>query len=259
MKTYTVAELARLAGISVRALHHYDEIGLLKPAFTGRNRYRYYGKDELLRLQQILIHRELDIPLAEIGALLDRPGTDRLTLLAEQRDRLAAQAEHFAGLVRTIDRTIADLKGDVAMDDKDLYAGVVSPQKQAEHERWLENRYGEGIWERIDAGRKAWGKMAPAEIKTMMAELEQVESGLAEAMRSGVAADSLKLGPLLERHRRWVQLSWGDKPVTAAVYSGLADLYVSHPDFVSRYDRIAPGFAAYLHDAMQAQSARLLA
>ncbi len=259
MKTYTVAELARLAGISVRALHHYDEIGLLKPAFTGRNRYRYYGKDELLRLQQILIHRELDIPLAEIGALLDRPGTDRLTLLAEQRDRLAAQAEHFAGLVRTIDRTIADLKGDVAMDDKDLYAGVVSPEKQAEHERWLENRYGEGIWERIDAGRKAWGKMAPAEIKTMMAELEQVESGLAEAMRSGVAADSLKLGPLLERHRRWVQLSWGDKPVTAAVYSGLADLYVSHPDFVSRYDRIAPGFAAYLHDAMQAQSARLLA
>ena len=198
-------------------------------------------------------------PLAEIGALLDRPGTDRLTLLAEQRDRLAAQAEHFAGLVRTIDRTIADLKGDVAMDDKDLYAGVVSPEKQAEHERWLENRYGEGIWERIDAGRKAWGKMAPAEIKTMMAELEQVESGLAEAMRSGVAADSLKLGPLLERHRRWVQLSWGDKPVTAAVYSGLADLYVSHPDFVSRYDRIAPGFAAYLHDAMQAQSARLLA
>ena len=259
MKTYTVAELARLAGISVRALHHYDEIGLLKPAFTGRNRYRYYGKDELLRLQQILIHRELDIPLAEIGALLDRPGTDRLTLLAEQRDRLAAQAEHFAGLVRTIDRTIADLKGDVAMDDKDLYAGVVSPQKQAEHERWLENRYGEGIWESIDTGRKAWGKMAPAEIKTMMAELEQVESGLAEAMRSGVAADSLKLGPLLERHRRWVQLRWGDKPVTAAAYSGLADLYVSHPDFVSRYDRIAPGFAAYLHDAMQAQSARLLA
>lgn len=259
MKTYTVAELARLAGISVRALHHYDEIGLLKPAFTGRNRYRYYGKDELLRLQQILIHRELDIPLAEIGALLGRPGTDRLTLLAEQRDRLAAQAEHFAGLVRTIDRTIADLKGDVAMDDKDLYAGVVSPEKQAEHERWLENRYGEGIRERIDAGRKAWGKMAPAEIKTMMAELEQVESGLAEAMRSGVAADSLKLGPLLERHRRWVQLSWGDKPVTAAAYSGLADLYVSHPDFVSRYDRIAPGFAAYLHDAMQAQSARLLA
>ena len=70
MKTYTVNQLAQLAGISVRALHHYDEIGLLKPAFTGENRYRYYGEEELLRLQQILIHRELDIPLAEIGAIL---------------------------------------------------------------------------------------------------------------------------------------------------------------------------------------------
>ena len=67
MKTYTVAELARLAGISVRTLHHYDEIGLPKPAFTGQNRYRYYGRDELLRLQQILIHRELDIPLSNIS------------------------------------------------------------------------------------------------------------------------------------------------------------------------------------------------
>ena len=72
MKTYTVAELARLAGISVRTLHHYDEIGLLKPAFTGQNRYRYYGRDELLRLQQILVYRELDIPLGDIAALLDR-------------------------------------------------------------------------------------------------------------------------------------------------------------------------------------------
>ena len=75
MKTYTVNQLARMAGVSVRMLHYYDEIGLLKPAFTGENRYRYYGKEELLRLQQILIHRELDIPLAEIAAILDAPGS----------------------------------------------------------------------------------------------------------------------------------------------------------------------------------------
>ena len=74
MKTYTVNQLTQLAGISVRTLHHYDDIGLLKPAFTGDNRYRYYGEEELLRLQQILIHRELDIPLADIAAMLDAPG-----------------------------------------------------------------------------------------------------------------------------------------------------------------------------------------
>lgn len=68
MKTLTVTEVARVSGVSVRTLHHYDQIGLLKPAFTGQNRYRHYGQDELLRLQQILLHRELGIPLGEIGS-----------------------------------------------------------------------------------------------------------------------------------------------------------------------------------------------
>src|SRR6218665_335971 len=106
MKTYTVNQLAHLAGISVRALHHYDEIGLLKPAFTGDNRYRYYGEEELLRLQQILIHRELYIPLAEIGAILAAPAIDRLETLRKQRERIEEQARRYARMVKTIDRTI---------------------------------------------------------------------------------------------------------------------------------------------------------
>ena len=73
MKLMTVKQLAKVSGVSVRALHHYDEIGLLKPAHVGRNRYRYYGREELLRLQQILIHRELDIPLSKIATILDAP------------------------------------------------------------------------------------------------------------------------------------------------------------------------------------------
>src|SRR5687768_10802735 len=154
MKTYTVNQLAQLAGISVRALHHYDEIGLLKPAFTGDNRYRYYGEEELLRLQQILIHRELDIPLAEIGAIIDGPGFDRLATLQQQRQRLDAQAKRYAGMVKTIDRTIARLKGDRAMTDADLYAGVVSPEKQAAYEQWLIERYGPDMEARIEQSRE---------------------------------------------------------------------------------------------------------
>src|SRR5690606_26018314 len=109
MKLLTVNEVAKLSGVSIRALHHYDEIGLLKPASIGRNRYRYYGRDELLRLQQILLHRELDIPLSKIGAILDDPGFDQLGALRRQRERLAAEAKRYARLVRTIDRTIATL------------------------------------------------------------------------------------------------------------------------------------------------------
>jgi DNA-binding transcriptional MerR regulator len=87
MKTYTVNELASLAGVSVRTLHHYDAIGLLKPAFTGGNRYRFYGEAELLRLQQILIHRELGLTLSEIGPLLDAPDYDRLVALRRLTSR----------------------------------------------------------------------------------------------------------------------------------------------------------------------------
>ena len=85
MATYTVKQLARLSGVSIRTLHHYDAIGLLKPASTGENRYRYYGREELLRLQDILFHRELGVPLREIGRLLDLQGRDRAAVLAGHR------------------------------------------------------------------------------------------------------------------------------------------------------------------------------
>src|ERR1044071_7499826 len=119
MKMLTVKQVAKVSGVSVRALHHYDGIGLLKPASIGRNNYRYYGRDELLRLQQILLHRELDIPLSDIRAILDDPRFDQLDALRTQREKLAAEAKRYAELVRTIDRTIADLNGDAAMKNAD--------------------------------------------------------------------------------------------------------------------------------------------
>ena len=81
MALYTVKQVAKMAGLSVRALHHYDQIGLLKPASVGQNGYRYYGRDELLRLQQILFHRELEFPLEAIAQVPDKPDFDRVAAL----------------------------------------------------------------------------------------------------------------------------------------------------------------------------------
>lgn len=257
MKMYTVTEVARLSGVSVRALHHYDEIGLLKPAHIGENRYRYYGEDELLRLQQILIHRELDIPLAEIGAILDSPDFDRLETLGVQRQRLEREAKRYAELVRTIDRTIARLKGDRAMQDADLYAGI-SPEKQAQYEAWLIERFGGDLPERIAISRKKYDKMSDAEKAKLQDELKAIETAWAEAMAMGVPADSPVLDPLLKRHRDWVAFMW-DKPCPPGAYHGLADLHLSHPDFVSRHEAIAPGFSDYHALSMQAYARRLSA
>ncbi|MGZ3173421.1 MAG: MerR family transcriptional regulator, partial [Croceibacterium sp.] len=93
MGTYTVKQLAHLSGVSVRTLHHYDQIGLLKPAFTGENRYRYYGREKLLRLQDILFHRELGVPLADIARLLEAKDRDRLAILVEYREILAERVK----------------------------------------------------------------------------------------------------------------------------------------------------------------------
>lgn len=251
---YTVKQVAKLSGVSVRALHHYDEIGLLKPAHIGTNRYRYYGEEELLRLQQILIHRELDIPLGEIAAILDAPDFDRLATLRVQREKLEAEAKRYAELVRTIDRTIARIKGDGDMKDTDLYKGI-SPEKQAEYEAWLIDRYGGDMAERIEASKKKYGQLSKAEQDKLGEELKDLEQSLAEGLRRGVPRESTTLDPLLERHRAWVSYMW-DKPCPPEAYAGLADLYLSHPDFVARYESIEPGFAEYLAGAMKVYAAR---
>jgi DNA-binding transcriptional MerR regulator len=255
MKQLTVMEVAKASGVSVRALHHYDQIGLLKPAFLGENGYRYYGEAELLRLQQILIHRELGIPLGDIAAILDAPGFDRLKALEAQRHRLAAEAKRYAQLVRTIDRTIASLQGARVMKNAELYQGL-APEKQAEYEAWLIDTYGGDMPSRIADSRRKYADLTDPEKQKLQDELYQLEQGLAEGLRRGLPMGSPSLDPLLARHRDWVAFMWG-RPCPPEAYAGLADLYLSHPDFIARYETIEPGFASYLAGSMKVYAHRV--
>jgi len=254
VKTYTVKQLARLAGVSVRTLHHYDEIGLLRPAFVGENRYRYYGREELLRLQDILFHRELGVPLQEIARALDDGGRDRVVVLEDQRLLLLDRVRRSRQLIRTIDRTIAELKGSATMKDSDLYRGF-SPEKQAEHEDWLVDSYGPAMREQIEASKANLKSMGASGRSEALAELAAVEAGLAGSQRRGLAPDDPSLDPLLERHRRWVGRMWG-RECGLTAYSGLADLYLAHSDFRSRYEAIHEGFTDWLAAAMKAYAER---
>lgn len=254
MTNYTVSEVATMAGISVRTLHHYHEIGLLCPAYVSENKYRYYGRDELLRLQQILIHRELGIPLAEIRIILDAPGFDRLTALRSQRQRIAQELARSAKMLKTIDRTIAGLERDFAMKDADLYSGIVDPKNQAEHEAWLEEKYGPDIEGHLKASRRKMENLTQAERDAMMSELKDIEQQLANKLREGVPAEARALDPLIERHRVWVASSWG-RECPPAVYGRLADNY-EHPDFQARYESIEEGFSKYLCAAMRSWAKR---
>lgn len=258
MPAYTVQRLARASGVSVRTLHYYDEIGLLKPAEVGANGYRYYGRSELLRLQQILLHRELGLPLDTIAALLDSSDGDRIERLRGYREQLAQRIAHHHELIATVDRTIASLQGERTMEPKNLYKGF-SAAKQAEYEKWIVNRYASDERSRdslkadMQCSRKHVAGFTPEDIAARTQVLARLETALAGHCRNGTPAADAALTPLLAEHREWVAGMWG-KPCSPGAYAGLADLYESHPDFRARYELLAPGLADYLPTAMRAYS-----
>ncbi|MEJ0100243.1 MAG: MerR family transcriptional regulator [Pseudomonadota bacterium] len=258
MKDLTVKQLAAISGVTVRTLHHYDEIGLLRPASVGANGYRYYGRAELLRLQRILFHRELGVPLQEIAALLELEGADQVRILQQHRAKLQAERERYRVLIETIDRTIHDLKGEATMANEDLYKGF-SAEKQSGYEAWLIEKYGPQVHSGIERAKQMWMNRSSADqkkhLEASMKELKDLEQALADALRNHVDVGSDAVGLLIDRHRAWVASMWGTT-CSAQSYCGLADLYLAHPDFMARYESIEKGFAQYLSAAMKRRAAR---
>lgn len=245
MKHLTVNELAKASGVSVRTLHHYHQIGLLVPATVGANGYRYYGEDQALRLQQILFWREIGVSLANIRGFLDRPGADPAVELAGHRSRLSREARRTARLLKTIDRTLAVLKGEREMKIDELYDGFL-PHRQDEYHAWIEERLG------AEAIRASVVPERPG--PELMEALRPIEAALADAFLRGTRADDPQAAPLLDAHRQWVGQAWG-RECDPAAYGRLADLY-EHPDFRSRFDTLASGLADWLLAAMRAHAAR---
>jgi len=250
MSRYTVRQVARMSGVSVRTLHHYDQIGLLRPASVGENGYRYYGREELLRLQQILFHRELEFPLEAIRAVLAAPDFDRLEALRRHRTRLAAEARRNRGLLGPLDKTLAPLEGAATMDEKTLYQGL-APEKQADYEAWLVDRYGDRAQAEIDHGKAVMKGWKAGDFAGFTAEIEAIEVELANAMAGGLPPDSAAVNAIVRRHHAWVARSW-KAPPTRDAYLGLAQMYGDHPDFRSGYEDGAPGLLEYLQAALTA-------
>ncbi|ATQ44299.1 MerR family transcriptional regulator [Caulobacter mirabilis] len=244
---WTVKQVARLSGVSVRTLHHYDAIGLLKPARVGENGYRLYRREELLRLQQILFHRELEFPLEAIAAVLKAPDFDRIAALRGHRAKLEAQARRYDRLLATLDRTLADLEQEREMDANKLYEGF-APEKQGEYEAWLVDRYGGDMAARIEASKAAVKGWTRADYDAVKAEGDAVNAGLAKAMADGLPADSAAAQALVARHHAWVGRFWTPD---ATAYSGLADMYQEHPGFRAHYDKVAEGLVDYLAEGMR--------
>lgn len=240
---YTVRQLAEAAGVSARTLHYYDQIGLLCPQRNPDNGYRLYDRPAALRLQQILFLRELGLSLEEIQAVLDRPDFDLLAALEQHRQALLERQERLGRLVHTVERTIFALKGNIAMDNKDLFEGF-SEEQQKEYEAEVEQRWGQT--EAYQQSQQRWGSYSDEKKRHILEEGREIYLELAAAMPYGPASPQAQAGIA-----RWHQnLRYFYEP-TKEILLGLADGYNDDPRFAAFFERIHPELNQFMRQAVQ--------
>lgn len=239
---YTVRQVADLAGVTPRTLHHYDSIGLLKPSSVGGNGYRYYGEEALLRLQQILVYRELGMDLDHIGRLMGKKDFSVVRALEAHRTALARRIERLQRLVTTVDRTIATQKGETTMRDEELFAGLTAQEKEYAEEA-LEK------WdpEVVKESNRRYTRLSEAEKKALKDEQASVHADWARLI--GTDPGSLAARAMVERWRNSIAFFYTP---TVEGLVGLARMYNDDPRFRAVYDRVDPRLAAYIRDCVEA-------
>jgi DNA-binding transcriptional MerR regulator len=250
-RTYLVKDVAELTGVSVRALHHYDEIGLLVPRARTDSGYRLYDDEELLRLQQILVGRELGLTLEEIRQSLDDPRFDRQAALREQRRALEARAGRTAAMIRAVDHALAALEaaeGDTTMNPKELFEGFDPARYEAEAEvRW-------GGTAPFEESRRRTQAYTPDDWKRYAAEQADIYADAVALLRAGRSPDAPEAMDVAERHRalidRWFY------PCPPKMHVGLADLYEADARFAANIDKFGEGLTPFLAAAIRANAGR---
>ncbi len=250
MTTWTVGQVADLFGVTVRTLHHYDEIGLLVPSERSRAGYRLYTDEDLTRLQQIVVYRRLEMPLEQIATLLD--GTDDAAdHLRRQRATVMTRLDELRELVSAIDRALEREMNDepaTTEDLKELFGdGFTDEYEQEAQERWGET----DAWKQSRSRTKRYTK---ADWEQVRAEANAINAAFVAAQSSGEPATSTAAMDAAERHRLHIHDRFYD--LTHDFHRGLADMYVADPRFTKTYDDLAPGLAAYVHDAIHANADR---
>jgi DNA-binding transcriptional MerR regulator len=242
-----VKKLAHISGVSVRTLHHYDRIGLLKPSIRTQARYRLYGEPQLLRLQQILFYKELDFSLEEIRAILDDPDFDMVKALEDHKSSLIAKGKRIEELLSTNDKTILKLKGKIMLKDEELYAGL-SNEKIESYRKEVTEKYGV---EALETSEKSLKQMNKADFEKLKTESEKIYNALAGLMNADPKSKDVQ--DLVEKHYKIIRTFWGtasSKDPQWDAYKGLGELYVSDPNYTQINARPSVEFAAFMKEAM---------
>jgi MerR family transcriptional regulator, thiopeptide resistance regulator len=237
---FTVKQLSRLAGVTPRTLHHYDAIGLLRPSRVGQNGYRYYDEPALLRLQQILFYRELDLPLEDIKKIMGRRDFDVLEALQDHKQALRQQVNRLNHLIETVDNTILHLKGKTPMNAKELFKGFTEEEEQ----RYTEEAMRLYDPATVKASVKKWKAYTTADKERIGTEGIAVYTDLLAALPKGPASPEAQSA--IARWRRHIEYFWipNDEQLI-----GLTDLYNEDPRFRKNFDKLSPQLAEFMREA----------
>jgi DNA-binding transcriptional MerR regulator len=241
---WTIGQLAALAGVTVRTLRHYDQIGLLTPTARSETGYRLYDRADLERLQEILVERALGFQLDEIQRRLDDPGHDRLGALRRQRDLLAGRIDELAAVLALVEATLAAHDQEVEMEAGDLFDGFDPAAYEAEAaDRWGGTpEYAESRRRTATYGDDDW--------RAMRAEADGIARAFGALRAAGVAPDSAEAAALAEQHRAHIGRWFYD--CSPSVHAGLGEMYAADPRFGAWWDRFGVGLAPYVRDAFAA-------
>lgn len=246
----TVGRTAALVGVSVKTLHHWDAIGLVRPGDRTWAGHRVYAGDDIARIHRVLVYRELGFPLAEIGRILDDPAVDARAHLRRQRTELVERIDRLQSMVHSVDRMMDASKPGTAMR--------LTPQEQVEifgadwQPAWVdeaEDRYGDSAQWAQYAERAA--ERTPDDWKKIAATTDTLHADLAAARRTGVAPGSPAANTLAERHRALLS---GYFDCTHAMQACIGRKYVEEPGYAEFYDALEPGLTRWLRDVIFANA-----
>jgi DNA-binding transcriptional MerR regulator len=248
---YTVGRVAALSGVTIRTLHHYDEIGLLSPGGRSAAGYRIYEGSDLERMQRILFYRELGFDLKEIATIVDDPGTDALGHLRRQRKLLTERIGRLSAMVDVINYEMEARTMDIRLTPEERLEvfGEFRPEDYAEE---AEQRWGET--ETYKESQRRVSNYTKEDWQRLKAEEEEVQGRLAAALDAGLAPESEEAMAAVEAHRQHIRRWFYE--CTYENHRGLTEMYVSDERFRSNYDTQTPGLAAFIRDAAHANADR---
>lgn len=239
-----IKEFAKLTGVSVRTLHFYDEIGLLKPSSVDeQNGYRFYDENSLTRMQEILFYRELDFPLKEIRTILSSPDYDKQKALKEQKHLLTLKKERLERLISALDGA---MKGELF--DMNVFDNSEFEAKRKEYAKEARKKWGDTAAYR-ECVEKTAG-YSEDKFKSLSSAMDEKIAEFADCKRNGFTPDSNEARSLVKKWQNFITENYYS--CTEEILAGLGEMYVADERFRENIDRHGDGTAQFMGDAITA-------